>query len=241
MDPEHVDYAVPASVESSRTVLRRSRERGESGALWGGRARRLLVGGCWALAVVLLLVLLVPLLSPDETGADSPEEAVEQLLQGIADVDPVAIVAVVDPEETGDPDRARAAYDELATRLTRQGEEPGAAIDDVVATAEGQVGGSGDLASVAVLARLALELEGLELTALDSEAGPDGTDVRHVVVDDGRLDVALGDASYTMPLAEGWRADGAPVRQPGLTTVRRDGRWYVSLGATGDRLLGGGR
>lgn len=242
MSAEDVDYAVPADVSSSRARVRRA-PRGH-GVLWGGRPRRALVVGCWVLAAVLGLALLVPLLVPDERGASSPQGAVEQLIQGIADVDPVAVVAVVDPEEAADPERARAAYERMGERLLRRGDPPPDDVTAVLAAAEGQVGGDGDLASVATLAAVDLDLEGL---VLEAEEGVGGT--ARVRILDGDLDVELdpsrlsgsgprlGRASYTMPLSQGWRRDrGVPI-EPFLVAVERDGRWFVSLGLSADALL----
>ena len=171
--------------------------------------------------------------------------AVAQLLQGIADVDPVAVVAVVDPAEAGDPGRADAAYDELGSRVLRIGEEVPPDVTAVLRAAEGQVGGTLDGAAIATLAAVDLELEGLDLLSdIDGDRAlvliADG--VIRVDVDPGRLPdevVGLAAASYDMPLTEGWRADGGAI-DPVLATVQRDGRWYVSLEATADHLLGGG-
>ena len=70
-----------------------------------------------------------------------------------------------------------------------------------------------------------------------------------VFIDSGDLEVALDPArlpesvsgleraSYTMPLAEGWRRDRSVVIQPFLVAVERDGRWYVSLEASAGALL----
>lgn len=241
--PGDVDYAVPTAVPSSRR--RERRESTAPGSLWGGRPRTWLKAGCWAGAAALSLPLVLPLLVDDETGADSPQAAVEQLLQGIADVDPVAIVQAVDPAETDDPQRASDAYDRMSGRLLREGEVPPAEVTAVLAAAEGQVGGGGDLSSVATLAALDLDLTGLELSV---ESATDSPTRARVFIDDGDLGVTvdpsrlpdasgLGTASYTMPLAEGWRRDRRVLLEPYLVTVERDGRWYVSLEATADDLL----
>lgn len=243
MSADGVDYAVPADVPSSRRRERRSPAPADG--LWGGRSRTLLKVGSWVLAAALGLALLVPLLVPDEHGASSPEAAVAQLVQGIADVDPVAVVAVLDPAESADPERAQAAYDRMSGRLLRRGEVPPAEVTAMLDAVEGQVDDDGDLTSVATLAALDLELEGLELR---TEGGAGGTARVHVL--DGALDVSLdpdrlagsgeglGRASYTMPVAEGWRRDRRVPVEPFLVTVERDGRWYVSLEESADALLG---
>lgn len=243
MSSHDVDYAVPADVPRSR---RRERAERPAGPLWGGRQRTWLQVGCWALAALLAVPLLVPLLRA-ETGADSPEDAVEELLQGIADTDPVAVVAALDPVETDDPDRAADAYDRLSSRLLRTGEVPPADVTAVLAAAERQLDGSVDLTTVATVAALDLELADLTLSAQPA-AGTTGSDVP-VLIEGGDLEVALDPArlpesvtdlsraSYTMPLAEGWRRDRRVVLQPFLVAVERDGRWYVSLEASADALL----
>ncbi len=236
-----VDYAVPATVPRTSRKARADRPR----HLWGGRGRTALKVGCWVGAVLLALPVLVPLLVADETGADSPEDAVAQLLQGIADIDPVAVVSVVDPVETDDPGRADAAYDELSSRLLRIGDVPPLDVVVVLSAAENQLGGKVDRAALATLAAVDLELDGLDLSP---SAAPDGrvrvfvTDGQMAVsVDPGRLPDETGGldrASYDMPIGEGWRRDGAPF-DPYLVTVERDGRWYVSLEATADDLFAG--
>lgn len=238
-----VDYAVPADVPSSR---KRDRRTPGTPGLWGGRGRTALVVGCWVGALGLLLVLVVPLLGAEEAGADSPEDAVAQLLQGIADVDPVAVVGAIDPEEARDPARAQDAYDRMNGRLLRRGEVPPADVTRVLDAVDGQAGGA-DLTTVAILAAVDLDLVGLDLRA-DPDPTP-GSGTRVFVVD-GDLEVSLdpdrlpdsvddiGRASYTMPLAEGWRRDRQTSFEPFLVTVERDGRWYVSLEESATALLG---
>lgn len=244
MSTGDVDYAVPARVPRSRRV----RAAAPTGPLWGGRQRTALRAGCWALAALLALLLVVPLLSGDETGADTPEAAVTRLLQGVADTDPVAIVAALDPAEIDDPDRAREAYDRLSSRLLRIGEVPPADVTAVLAAAESQLGGSVDLTAVATVAALDLELADLELR---TEPDPTTGSRARVVIAGGDLDVVLdparlpdsvsglGRATYSMPLAKGWVRDRGVRLEPFLVAVERDGRWYVSLEATAEDLLAG--
>lgn len=245
MNGDDVDYAVPAAVPRSRRV----RDQEPAGPLWDGRERSLVKAGCWVLAAVLALVLLVPLLTGQETGADSPEDAVSRLLDGIADTDPVAIVGSLDPAETDEPELAAAAYERLGDRLLRAGEVPPADVTAVLAAAESQVDGSVDLTAVATVAALDMDLDGLELRV---EPDPAGLDSRaRVFLVGGDLDVALdparlpdavaglGRASYSMPLAEGWRRDRTEPIEPFLVTVEREGRWYVSLEGSADALLAG--
>lgn len=244
---DEVDYAVPAEVEPSRRRPRR--EAPPPGGLWAGPARTRLLAGCWAAAAALALALVIALLTAQDTGAETPEAAVTRLLQGIADTDPVAIVAAVDPEETDDPQRAGAAYDRLGARLLREGEVPPSDVTAVLAAAESQVGGTVDRTAVATIAALDLELDGLDLRV---EPDPDDVDARRVFLVAGDLDVTvdpgrlpesvggLGRASYTMPLAEGWLRDRTTPVEPFLVAVERDGRWYVSLEASADALLGPG-
>lgn len=234
-----VDYAVPADVPRS---TRRHREP-VAGGLWDGRARTALKIGCWGAAALLAVPLLVAVLSPAETGADSPEAAVERLLQGIADVDPVAVVAALAPDEVDDPDRLEAAYDRLEGRLERVGDVVPVDVALVTVVLENQVGGAVNRADLATLAAIDLDLTGLELLREPVD------DVwQRVVITDGaygiRIDpgrlpdsIDLGSAAYEMPLAEGWRAGTGPV-EPSFVVVPVDGRWYVSLEATAADLFG---
>lgn len=243
MSSPDVDYAVPADVPRTR---RRERAARSAGPAWDGRQRTWLQVGCWGLAALLALALVVPLLRSD-TGAATPEAAVTRLLQGIADTDPVAIVAALDPVETADPDRASASYDRLSSRLLRAGEVPPADVTAVLAAAEAQLDGSVDLTAVATVSALDLELAGLRLRTVADPADPGSR--AQVFIDGGDLEVALDPArlpesvsgleraSYTMPLAEGWRRDRRVVIQPFLVAVEREGRWYVSLEASADALL----
>ncbi|MEO9322685.1 hypothetical protein ABFT23_04290 [Nocardioides sp. C4-1] len=240
--PQRPDYAVPAALPPSRDEP----PAGPSDdGLWGGRGRTSLKVGAWVAAALLALPVVVPLLAPSPTGAASPEAAVEQLLNGVADLDPVAIVGAIDPDETDDPARAEAAYDRLSGGLLRLGEVPSLDVTAVLLAAEAQLGGDVDTSAVATLAALDLDLDGLRTTP--GEETPLGTRVHveagdlAVRVDPERLpgDVAgIGRASYTMPLAEGWLAGGVPLERPSLVAVEHDGRWYVSLEASADDLLG---
>jgi hypothetical protein len=65
-----------------------------------------------------------------------------------------------------------------------------------------------------------------------------------VTLDPGRLagsGTGLDTASYSMPLAEGWVRDRSEPVEPFLVAIERDGRWYVSLEASADALLGADR
>lgn len=240
------DYAEPAVLGSSRAARRDTRP---DVRLWGGRGRRVLQWACAAGALLLPAALVVVLLS-DRPGAASPEAAVEQLLGGIADLDGAAIVGVVAPDEVADVGRADDAYSRLASRVVREGEVPPVEVDRVLAAAEGQLGGSAGRASLAVLAAVDLELGGLDLAVEEVDdttvrvyllAGTLAVDVDAdrlpgEAVIDGR---GPGGArpSYDMALAEGWQRDGEEF-QAYLVTVEVDGRWFVSLEASADDLLG---
>lgn len=244
-DGPEVDYAVPAPVPSSRS---RRRERATSGPRWEGRDRTAAKIGCWVLAAVLAATLLLPVVRPRQTGADSPEAAVAQLLHGIADLDAVAVLAALDPDETADPARLERAYDRLSTRLLRIGDEVPDQVTAILRAAETRRDGQGGLGSLSVLAAVELDLVDLELEADSIGSGPVRVYLQggryEVVLEPSRLpdrlDGAAGmePATYSMPLAEGWTADGASVEVPYFATVRRQGRWYVSLEASGDDLLG---
>lgn len=236
-----IDYAEPSSLGSAR-----GREPRAELSLWGGRARRRLQWSCLALSLALATALVVALLA-EQPGADSPEGAVEQLVQGLADLDGPAIVGVIVPVELADVGRADAAYRSLEARVLRVGEVPPVEVDRVLAAAEDQLGGEPSRRSLAVLAAVDLGLASLELDVerIDDRAARvyllDGT--LAVTVDPDRLpSEAVIDAGgsesagYDMALAEGWQRDGADVVAY-LVTVELDGRWYVSLEATADDLL----
>jgi hypothetical protein len=234
--PPEVDYAEPARVAPSRRTPRL--------ASAAGAAPGWLRAGCWVAAAALAVPLVLPLVAGPERGADSPEEAVDQLLQGIVDLDAAAIVSAVDPAEVDDPAVADSAYQRLRA-VQRVGDEVPPDVTAVLDAAEAQVGGQVDRRALATLAAVDIALDDLEL-----DAGPPGSDgtvqvaildgVLGVTVDPGRLpdEVAgLEPATYDMPLVEGWEADAVGF-DPFLTTVERDGRWYVSLDATADDILG---
>ncbi|WP_300403772.1 hypothetical protein [Nocardioides sp.] len=244
--PDSPDYAEPAVLGPSRSPRPGARP---DVRLWGGRGRRALRWACAAGALLLPAVLVVVLLS-DRPGAESPEAAVEQLLGGIADLDGAAIVGVVAPDEVADAGRADDAYTRLESRVLREGEVPPVEVDRVLAAAEAQLGGSASRASLAVLAAVDLELGGLDLAVEEIDDGAvrvyllDGTLAVSVDADrlpgDAVIDGRGPDgtrASYDMALAEGWQRDGDEF-QAYLVTVEVDGRWFVSLEASADDLLG---
>jgi hypothetical protein len=248
--PEVPERAEPEYAE--RVALRRPRRTVRP---WGGRGRRALRAACAALALALAAVT-VAAVARQQPGADSPEAAVEQLVQGIADLDAPAIVGVVAPSEVADPERVAEAYDRLGERVLRVGEVPPAEVDRVLRAAEEQLGGAFSREALAVLAAVDLDLDGL---TLEAERLADGS-VRVYVVD-GVLGVAVdlarlpdgavvegdpdgpdgrgesGAARYDMALAEGWERDGQRFAAY-LVTTQVDGRWFVSLEASADDLLG---
>lgn len=236
------DYAEPASLGSRSGDGARPEVR-----LWDGPGRRLLQAGCAASALLLAGVLVVALML-QRPGADSPEGAVEQLLQGIADLDGAAIVGVVAPAEVADAKRADDAYSALQERVLREGEVPPTEVDRVLLAAETQLGGSFSRQSLAVLAAVDLDLGGLDLAVerIDDRSVRvyllDGT--LGITVEPDRLpgDAVLEEqndepAGYDMALAEGWQRDGEEFVAY-LVAVDVDGRWFVSLEASADDLLG---
>lgn len=237
-----VDYAEPLNLGSAHGGEPRAELR-----LWGGRARRRLQWACLGLSLVLAVVL-VAVLMVGQPGAASPEEAVEQLVQGLADLDGPAIAGVVAPAEVADAGRADAAYRRLGARVLRVGEVPPVEVDRVLAAAEDQLDGELSRRSLAVLAAVDLGLDGLDLGVerIDPRTARvfllDGT--LSITVDPGRLpSEAVIDAGgsepagYDMALAEGWQRDDVDVVAY-LVTVEIDDRWYVSLEASADDFLG---
>lgn len=245
-DAPAADYAVPASLGPAR----RNAEQRAPLHLWSGPTRTWVKAGCWLGAAALAVALLLPLVRPAETGADSPEAAVDQLLHGIADLDAVAILRVVEPGEVDDPDRVSGTYDALSVQVSRAGDVPSADITRVLSAAERQIDGSVDRSALATLAAVDLTLEDLELESEDLgdgrarvylSEGTLGVEVDPSRLPDGvRAEVpGLGRSSYDMSLGEGWRRGARPL-DPFLVAVEVDGRWYVSLGGTADELLGAG-
>lgn len=216
-----------------------------------GRAgRRALLVGCWVAALGLLVPVAWPVLVPPETGAETPEAAVAQLLQGVADLDPVAVARMLDPDEVADPGRAADAYDALGAGLRRVGDVPPTNVTRVLAAAEGQAGSASlDRDVLTTLAAVDMDLVDLELDVEDrgdAEAWVYLVDgALDVTVDPGNLPDGMSDevreldrASYTMPVAEGWRRDSRPIRAF-LVAVETDGRWHVSLRRTAEAVLDG--
>ncbi len=240
--PGVVDYAEPTDLGTSG----RGREPRATVTPWGGRGRRRLQWACGGTSLLLAAALTVAL-ALERPGASSPQAAVEQLISGIADLDGPAIVAVVAPAEVADAERTDATYRRLGERVLREGEVPPAEVDRVLAAAEDQLGGEFSRRSLAVLAAVDLDLDGLDLVVepIDERAARvylvDGT--LAVTVDPGRLpDGAVieagsdAPAGYDMALAEGWQRDGEEIVAY-LIAVEVDGRWFVSLESSTDDLL----
>lgn len=245
------DYAEPAALPSSRRRERRVRP--AAVGLWGGRSRLLLLVGAWVAAVLLALPLVLPVVVADETGAASPEAAVAQVLRGIADLDPVVIAAVVDPHELDDPHGTADAYAELGTHVVRLGDEVPVEVTALLDAIQAQMSGATDLDALAVLAAIDLDLDEDSLRLAGEGPSGDGdtegaatsaVEIQalrmRISVDPGRIDDApegLSRAGYDVPLDRGWELDGVTV-PPYLVTVRRDGRWYVSVRSTRALYLG---
>lgn len=238
------DYAEPVRLSSSR---RRGAGPRPVRRLWDGPGRRALRAGCLGLSLLLAVVLSLTLLA-DRPGAASPEQAVATLLQGIADLDGPAIVGVVAPGEVADAERADRAYSRLGERVLRVGEVPPVEVDRVLLAAEDQLSGAFSRQALAVLAAVDLDLDGLGLVveALDEATARVSLrgGVLAVGVDTTRLpgDAVIeagttGRAGYDMALADGWERDGQRI-VASLVTVQVDGRWFVSLEASADDLLG---
>ena len=246
-----VDYAEPVSLGS------RDRESGPRPVRrpWGGPGRRLLRAGCVGVSLLLAAALVV-VLALDRPGETSPRAAVQTLIQGIADLDGPAIVGVVAPAEVAEAQRADGAYARLGARVLRVGEEPPAEVDRVLVAAEDQLAGAFSRRALGVLAAVDLELDALDLSVETIDETSARVYLRGGVlgvrVDPGRLpggvDAGGGDAGsgvtggagpagYDMELAEGWERDGEPITAY-LVTVEVGGRWFVSLEASADDLLG---
>ncbi|GAA5143132.1 hypothetical protein GCM10023340_07890 [Nocardioides marinquilinus] len=172
-------------------------------------------------------------------GADSPEDAVRQLAAAVEQRDAVAALAVVAPDEVDD---VVSAYLRLRGGMDTGGEpDDGPSVADAVTITVDDV-----------------ELE----TQPDSTSGPDGVVRARVVLVGGRYEVDLDLAALPGPFGAlarlfpdgAWRGDLADVADgpvglfvddgdgdgSGLlaaSTVRVDGRWYVTgVGTAVDRV-----
>ncbi len=152
-------------------------------------------------------------------GAGSPEEAVEQLMEAAADQDPVALLDVVTPAEVEDLDDV---YD---TALDRAKDEDLVDDDDSI-----------------------VDAFDLEFSDLEFEVDEQGDDLARVTLVDGGYDVSWDPADLPDRLdfvaeTTGKKSDSGDIQalfddeQPALTTVKIDGRWYVTLLGTAASYL----
>jgi hypothetical protein len=143
-------------------------------------------------------------------GADSPEEAAENLVMSAAEQDLVGIIDMLSPGETEGLDDV---YDELRERAEDEGlvEDDGItdALDLELSNLEFQVDERGDDLALVTLA------DGEYDVSWDPEKLPDRLDF---LADESEADSDSGD------LADLFEGD-----EPSVTTVEIDGRWYVTL------------
>ncbi len=147
-------------------------------------------------------------------GADSPEEAVEKLMLAVADQDPLALLDVVSPAEVEGLDEV---YDALRDRAEDEDLVDG---DDAITDAVD-----------------------LELSDLSFGVEELGDDVARVTLVGGEYDASWDPSD--LPDRLDFLAAEAPADQesgelvelfegekPTVTTIRIDGRWYVTLVGT---------
>lgn len=241
--PGHADYAEPVRLPSSRSKTARPPSQVR---LWGGSGRRVLQWSCVVTSLVLAGVLVVALLR-DRPGAASPEAAVSELIQGIADLDGAAIVSVVAPDEVADVERADAAYARLAERVVLVAQPPPPEVERVLAAAEDQLAGTFSRQALGVLAAVDLDLDDLSLAVEEIDASTARVFLRGGVLaltlDPDRLPVGVDvggggvePTGFDLTLAEGWQRDGRSIVAY-LVVIEVDGRWFVSLEASADDLL----
>ncbi|WP_322937170.1 hypothetical protein [Nocardioides bizhenqiangii] len=143
-------------------------------------------------------------------GADSPREAVEQLMLAAADQDPVGVLDMVSPGETEGLDDV---YDELRERAADEELVEGDGITDAI---------------------------DIELSDLEFEVDERDDDLALVTLVDGEYDVSWDPEKLPERLdflaeeseAESESGDLAEVfdgEEPSVMTVEIDGRWYVTL------------
>lgn len=196
-------------------------------------------------------------LAIEPVGADSPEEAVEGLLQATAAFDLRGVIARLSPDELG----ALQAYaglfiDDAAAGVAEASEDFQITIDDVSLRSDR----SGDRASVFVdgfAVSMTSEGETISWTYADgcftAEGAMEGLDLDGTPFEDGPvctddLSEVMEDFSGTSTV-DGLESDFG-VELPsfpsletptiGITTTRTDGEWYVAPVATGmDAVVAG--
>jgi len=174
------------------------------------------VGGTIAILAAAFGVTTLAVSSTDDGGAATPEEAVIRLVDAVESEDVLSVLDIVDPAEVGALRAALVQAESDAKRLELVDESfrlDGIAGIDI--QADGLQYATNDLTSdLATVTATA----GTLTTTIDPAAFPFG-DVLHESADDGA-------STSTVDLA----ADGSGWAT--LATVRRDGRWYVSVSFT---------
>ena len=166
-------------------------------------------------------------------GADSPEEAVENMVYSLTDFDLRGAFTLLDPQEFGVLydysefflDDAAAEFSDLRTELDQQGIEY----------------------SITDLAMKSSEVRGRTVVSVETFAASatDGTDSGTIEFRDGciRIEVPQSETIDTCNEADLWNevnggglSDGLNASfadfKSGITVVERDGKWYVSGGPT---------
>jgi hypothetical protein len=147
-------------------------------------------------------------------GADSPEEAVEKLMLAVADQDPLALVDVVSPAEAE-------GLDDVYDALRERAEDEDLVEDDDAIT----------------------DALDLEFSGLSFGVEQQGDDLARVALVGGQYDASWDPSD--LPDRLDFLAAEAPADQesgelvelfegekPTVTTIRIDGRWYVTLVGT---------
>ncbi len=168
------------------------------------------------------------------TGGDSPQDAVDTMLDAVEELDLAAIIAALNPGEFGALQRyaplfvddGQQALDEAGVRIT---------VDDPALTESG----SGDSRSISIDAlRVTVEAEG-ETATMEladgcwvAETGGETVDSCEQAEDMTALDDVLEDPEPVEDLLAAVQTAMAGYENPGFIVKRHDGEWFVSPLAT---------
>jgi hypothetical protein len=160
---------------------------------------------------------------PAPVGAETPEAALEQIIRKAAELDPTAVLGMVDLVE------ARAFYDYSCLYLPEM--ERGA---DELQESVNEQGVSWSIEGLAVSSK---EVRGRTVATVDGVtfSATDGVDSVRVTLADGCLTYEMGDESDSLCSGEDMDLGASLGRldldelNTGVTVVQRDGRWYVSV------------
>jgi len=179
--------------------------------------------------------MLIPEEGVTPVGGDSPEDAMDNMVQAVEELDVEAIIAALNPDEWGALQRYAPLFLDDAQQSIDESGEVSISIDDPVY----EVSGSGDTRSISIS-----ELHG-ELTVDGETATVDYADGCWVVAADGdsidscqigeempELDDMFDDPEPVQDFLDAASAAFEDYENPGLIVEDVDGQWYLSPIAT---------